>query len=126
MRHPCPAPLKRAQPAAGGNPQRGPITASALATGVADPQLFRSSSHLTAWLGLVPRWNSSGGKERLGCISEQGNSHMRRLLIGGATAVLSHARSSASGSSSRATGLLQRRPAKVGAVAFANKAARVA
>ena len=74
----------------------------------------------------MPRQNSSGGKERLGRISKQGNSYLRRLLISGAMAVLRHARSSTSGSASWATALLQRRPAKVVAVALANKAARVA
>lgn len=107
-------------------PGVGPITASALAAAVTDPHLFRSGRHLAAWLGLVPRQNSSGGKERLGRISKQGDSYIRRLLISGATAVLRHARTSRSGSASWATALLERRPAKVVAVALANKAARIA
>ena len=62
-------------------PGIGPITASALAVTVTDPTLFRSGRHLAAWLGLVPRQNSSGGKERLGGISKQGDRYIRRLLI---------------------------------------------
>ena len=107
-------------------PGVGPITASALAVTITDPTLFRSGRHLAAWLGLVPRQSSSGGKERLGGISKQGDRYIRRLLISGATAVLRHARSSAPGSASWATALLQRRPAKVVAVAPANKAAWIA
>ena len=67
-------------------PGIGPITASALAVTVTDPTLFRSGRHLAAWLGLVPRQNSSGGKERLGGISKQGDRYIRRLLISGAGA----------------------------------------
>ena len=55
-------------------PGIGPITASALAVTVTDPTLFRSGRHLAAWLGLVPKQNSSGGKQRLGGISTQGDS----------------------------------------------------
>jgi transposase len=107
-------------------PGIGPITASALAVTVTDPTLFRSGRHLAAWLGLVPRQNSSGGKERLGGISKQGDRYIRRLLISGAHAVLQHARQARPGSSPWATGLLQRRPFKLVAVALANKTARIA
>jgi transposase len=107
-------------------PGIGPITASALAVTVTDPTLFRSGRHLAAWLGLVPRQNSSGGKERLGGISKQGDRYIRRLLISGAHAVLQYARQGRSGTSTWATGLLQRRPFKLVAVALANKMARIA
>ena len=73
-------------------PGISPITASALAVTVTDPTLFRSGRHLAAWLGLVPRQNSSGGKERLGGISKQGDRYIRRLLISGADAVLQYAK----------------------------------
>jgi transposase len=106
-------------------PGIGPITASALAVTVTDPTLFRSGRHLAAWLGLVPRQNSSGGKERLGGISKQGDRYIRRLLISGAHAVLQYAKRGRPGSS-WATGLLQRRPFKLVAVALANKTARIA
>jgi transposase len=106
-------------------PGIGAITASALAVTVTDPTLFRSGRHLAAWLGLVPRQNSSGGKERLGGISKQGDRYIRRLLISGAHAVLQWAKRGRPGSA-WATGLLQRRPFKLVAVALANKTARIA
>jgi transposase len=100
-------------------PGVGPITASALAVTITDPTLFRSGRHLAAWLGLVPRQNSSGGKERLGGISKQGDRYIRRLLISGAHAVLQYAKMSRPGSQ-WTTSLLQRRPFKLVAVALAN------
>jgi transposase len=107
-------------------PGIGPITASALAVTVTDPTLFRSGRHLAAWLGLVPRQNSSGGKERLGGISKQGDRYLRRLLISGAHAVLQYAKQGRPASTTWAIGLLQRRPFKLVAVALANKTARIA
>ena len=108
-------------------PGIGPITASALAATITDPTLFRSGRHLAAWLGLVPRQNSSGGKERLGGISKQGDRYIRRLLISGAHAVLQDLkRGQARPGSAWAAGLLQRRPFKLVAVALANKTARIA
>jgi transposase len=107
-------------------PGIGPITASALAVTVTDPTLFCSGRHLAAWLGLVPRQNSSGGKARLGSISKQGDRYIRRLLISGAHAVLQHAKQDRPGSAAWATRLLQRRPFKLVAVALANKTARIA
>jgi transposase len=106
-------------------PGIGPITASALAVTVTDPALFRSGRHLAAWLGLVPRQNSSGGKERLGGISKQGDRYIRRLLISGAHAVLRYATPGRRGAE-WAMNLLQRRPFKLVAVALANKMARTA
>jgi transposase len=106
-------------------PGIGPITASALAVTIPDASLFRSGRHLAAWLGLVPRQNSSGGKERLGGISKQGDRYLRRLLITGAHAVLRYAKKGQSGSASWAGRLLERRPFKLVAVALANKTARI-
>jgi transposase len=106
-------------------PGVGAITASALQALVPDPRGFRSGRHFAAWLGLTPRPHSSGGKERLGRISKQGNTVLRTLLICGATARLRHARRRPEGAS-WVTGLLARRPFKVAAVALANKMARVA
>ncbi len=68
-------------------PGIGPITASAIAATVADATLFKSGRQLAAWIGLVPRQNSSGGKDRLGRISKQGDPYLRRLLVVGAHAV---------------------------------------
>ena len=69
-------------------PGIGPITASAIAATVTDATLFKSGRQLAAWIGLVPRQNSSGGKDRLGRISKQGDPYLRRLLVVGAHAVL--------------------------------------
>ncbi len=102
------------------------VTASALASIVPDPKAFRSGRHFAAWLGLVPRQNSSGGKSRLGRISKQGNRYIRQLLILGATSVLRYVRRDGDGGSSWVGGLLRRRPPKVVAVALANKMARIA
>src|SRR5262249_61708233 len=69
-------------------PGIGPIIAKALAATVVEPSGFRSGREFAAWLGLVPRQNSTGGKHRLGGISKRGNQYLRRLLINGASANL--------------------------------------
>lgn len=101
-------------------------TASVLASIVPGPEAFRSGRHFAAWLGLVPRQNSSGGKSRLGRISKQGNRYIRQLLILGATSVLRYVRRDRDGASSWVGGLLRRRPPKVVAIVLANKMARIA
>ena len=105
-------------------PGVGAITASALLAVAPDPRGFASGRHFAAWLGLTPRPHSSGGKERLGGISKQGNTMLRTLLIRGAVARLQYARRSPDGG--WLTKLLERRPFKVAAVALANKMARIA
>jgi transposase len=106
-------------------PGIGAIGATALAALVSNPHGFASARHFAASLGLTPKPHSSGGKERLGRISRQGNSMLRRLLVLGATSRLRHAKRS-SDAADWATRLLARRPFKVAAVALANKMARVA
>ena len=69
-------------------PGIGPIIATAIAATVTEPGQFRSGREFAAWLGLVPRQNSTGGKVRLGGISKRGNQYLRRLLINGASANL--------------------------------------
>jgi transposase len=104
-------------------PGVGPLLASAFLATVADPAIFRSGRNLAAWIGLVPRQNSSGGKERLGGISKAGNRYLRQMLIVGAMAVVRHAQRNAA----RRPWLVQmlgRRKPKVAAVALANKTAR--
>ena len=64
-------------------PGVGIITATALAASVPDPSVFKSGRQFAAWLGLVPRQNSSGGKDRLGRVSKMGNGYLRRLLVVG-------------------------------------------
>jgi transposase len=106
-------------------PGIGPITASAIAAAVLKATLFRSGRQFAAWLGLTPRAHSSGGKQRLGGISKQGDSYIRRLLVIGATAVIRCARRD-NASKSWAAKLLERKPARVVSVALANKTARIA
>jgi transposase len=103
----------------------GVIGATAIAATVTDPSVFKSGREFAAWIGLVPRQNSSGGKERLGSISKNGDRYLRRLLIVGATAVLRHARANLDKHPWLAQ-LLARRSAKAVAVALANKTARIA
>ncbi len=106
-------------------PGIGVIGATAIAATVTDPEVFKSGREFAAWIGLVPRQNSSGGKERLGSISKQGDRYLRRLLVVGATAVVRHARAHPD-KHPWLMQLLARRPAKVVAVALANKMARIA
>jgi len=105
-------------------PGIGPIIATAIAATVVDPIAFRSGREFAAWLGLVPRQNSTGGKNRLGGISKRGNQYLRRLLINGASANL--LRSKATNADPWVIGLRRRRPSLVVAVALANKTARIA
>jgi transposase len=105
-------------------PGIGPIIATAVAATVADPSVFRSGREFAAWLGLVPRQNSTGGKARLGGISKRGDSYLRRLLVNGAHAVL--LRSKAGKADPWLIALRGRKPRLVVAVALANKTARIA
>src|SRR5262249_8652616 len=105
-------------------PGIGPIIATAIATTVTDPNVFRSGREVAAWLGLVPRQNSTGGKPRRGGITKGGNRYLRRLLINGASANL--LRSKATKADPWVIGLRRRRPPLVVAVALANKTARIA
>jgi transposase len=103
-------------------PGIGPITATALVATIGDAAVFESGRHLAAWLGLVPRQHSSGGKERLGGISKAGDGYLRRLLVHGARAVMRWQGKT----SPWLAGLLKRRPVNVAVVALANKLARIA
>jgi transposase len=109
-------------------PGIGPITASAIVATVGDASQFRSARHFAAWIGLVPKQNSSGGKQRQGGISKQGDRYLRRLLVVGATAVIRHmgGRLAATPSGAWVKALLERRPARLTSVALANKTARIA
>jgi transposase len=106
-------------------PGIGPITATALVATVAEAKSFRSGRELAAWLGLVPRQSSSGGRERLGGITKMGHAYLRRLLVVGAQAVLRHAGRRADEAGPRLGRLLREKPRKVAAVALANKTARI-
>ena len=104
-------------------PGVGVITASAIAATVATPTEFKSARHFAAFLGLTPKQHSTGGRQRLGRISKQGDGYIRRLLILGGTALVRYARGA--GGTVWAKQLLARRPARVVTVALANKAARI-
>jgi transposase len=106
-------------------PGIGPVTASAIAASISDVAMFKSGRDLAAFLGLVPKQSSTGGKQRLGRISKMGDRYLRKLLVVGATAVLRYAKSGSSASQAWAQGLLARKPFKLVAVALANKNARI-
>ena len=106
-------------------PGIGEIGASAIAATVTNPRIFRSGRDFAAWIGLVPRQMSTGGKPKLGPISKQGDRYLRRLLVVGAISVLRRAKLHP-GKFPWITQMLARRPFKVVAVALANKMARTA
>jgi len=107
-------------------PGVGPVLATALVASVADPKAFRSGRDFSAWIGLVPKQNSSGGKDRLGSISKQGDRYLRGLFTAGALAVIRYAKIHGTKHRPWLTALLARRPTKVVAIALANKLARMA
>ena len=105
-------------------PGVGPVLASAIVAAVADPGAVQCGRHLAAWIGLVPRQNSSGGKDRLGGISKQGHRYLRQMLVVGALAVIRYAQRHGT-RRPWLVQLLARRTTKVAAVALANKTARI-
>ncbi len=105
-------------------PGVGPLLASAFVASVADPTVFKTGRDLAAWIGLVPKQNSSGGKDRLGSITRAGNRYLRQMLVVGAMAVIRYAERHGT-NRPWLVQLLARRPAKVAAVALANKNARM-
>jgi transposase len=105
-------------------PGIGVIGATAIVATITDPRAFKSGRDLAAFVGLVPRKASTGGKQRLGPISKQGDRYLRRILVVGAHAVLKQARAHPD-KHPWLTQLLARKPAKVAAVALANKTARI-
>jgi transposase len=107
-------------------PGVGPALATALVASVADPKAFRSGRDFSAWIGLVPKQHSSGGKDKLGSISKQGDRYLRSLFTAGALAVIRYAKIHGSKRHPWLTTLLARRPTKVVAIALANKIARMA
>ena len=106
-------------------PGIGILGATGIAATLTDPQAFRSGRDFAAWIGLVPRQDSTGGKQKLGPISKQGDRYLRRILVVGAHSVLRRAKQSPQ-KYPWLTQLLARRPFKVVAVALANKMARIA
>ena len=123
------AELVRANPQAGHLvtiPGVGVLGATAMVAAVGSGDAFRRARDLAAWLGLTPRSNSSGGKERLGRITKAGNRYLRTLLVIGATAVVGFSRRTAEGPlMSWVRKLLQVKSARLTTVALANKMARI-
>jgi transposase len=107
-------------------PGVGPALATALVASVADPKAFRSGRDFSAWIGLVPKPHSRGGREKLGSISKQGDRYLRCLFTAGALAVIRYAKIHGTKHRPWLTALLARRPTKVAAIALANKIARMA
>lgn len=107
-------------------PGFGVMTASAMSASVANPSMFASGREFAAWLGLTPRQNSSGGEEPLGGITKMGDRYLRTLLVIGATAVIRYAKEEGSAKTAWIRKLLDKKPAKVVAVALAKKMARIA
>ncbi len=107
-------------------PGVGPITASLIAATVADIRVFKSARRFAAWLGLVPRQHSTGGKTRLGRITKSGNREIRRSLVLGATSMVYRAPTWNSAAGVWARAVLERRPVRLVTLALANKMARIA
>ena len=106
-------------------PGIGFVGATAIAATVTDPNAFRSGRDFAAWIGLVPREDSTGGKQKLGPISKQGDRYLRRILVVGAHSVLKLAKKKPE-KYPWLIELLARKPFKVVAAALANKMARTA
>lgn len=122
------AQIQRAHPVArllASIPGVGPVTATALAATVPDPTMFRSGREFAAWLGLTPRENPSGGKDRLGRITKQGDSYVRHLLVIGARNVVRFPKARSRVGGGWIEALLERRRPMVVAIAVANKLARI-
>ncbi len=107
-------------------PGVGPLIATALVASIPDPHAFGSARDVPAWIGLVPKQHSSGGKDKLGSISKQGDRYLRSLFTAGALAVIRYAKIHGTKHRPWLTALLARRPTKVAAIALANKIARMA
>lgn len=105
--------------------ESGPVTASALVAGIGDPSAFAGARQFAAFLGLVPRQNSSGGKARLGRVSKMGNAYLRKLLVVGAHSVLYYRKRHTDPLRLWADKLMASKPFKLVAVAIANKLARI-
>ena len=103
----------------------GPITATAMVAAIGDKSCFKNGRQFAAWLGLVPKQHSSGGKARLFGISKRGDRYLRTLLIHGARAVLSRAAGKTDARSQWIGRMRERRHPNVVAVALANKNARI-
>jgi len=105
-------------------PGIGPLAASALVASIADAHSFANGRQVSAWLGLVPRQSSSGGKPTLLGMSKRGDAYLRTLLIHGARSAILAAKNKVDNTQGWLTNLLQRRHPNIAAVALANKNVR--
>jgi transposase len=106
-------------------PGIGPIGASLSVMKVSDPQAFRCGRDFSAWIGLTPKDHSTAGKQRLGVITRAGDEALRSVLVAGATAVIQNVKRGRGHPSPWLLELVRRKPAKLAAIALANKNARV-
>lgn len=106
-------------------PGVGPLIATAMVASIPDPHAFRSARDVSAWIGLVPKQNSTGGKERLGHISKAGNRYLRWLLVAGSMSLIRRAKQAGHTRHAWLVRIFERRPTKIAAVALANKIARM-
>jgi transposase len=106
-------------------PGVGKLGAAAIIASLPDPGAFESGRDFSAWLGLTPRQNSSGGKDRLGAITKRGNAYLRKLLVMGATALLPLSKKRTGALADWITALCARKPRRLASVAIANKLARI-
>ena len=107
-------------------PGVGPLISTALVASIPDPRVFRSGRDLSAWIGLVPKQNSSGGKEKLCGISKAGNHYLRQLLVVGALAVIRRAKQLGYTRHPWLVKLMERRSVKISDVALSNNMTRIA
>ena len=106
-------------------PGVGPIIATRIMAEVADPSSFKSGRAFSAWIGLVPKQHSSGGRDKLGHITKKGNPELRRLLVAGAMSMIIRAKLDGFTRHPWLVRLLERKPTKVAAIALANKMGRM-
>ena len=106
-------------------PGIGPVTASAIVATIGSAKQFKCGRDFAAWLGLTPINRSTGGKERLGRISKMGDRYIRNLMVVGMTSRMKQIKNAPERFDPWFTDLLERKPAKLAAVAMANKTARI-
>ena len=106
-------------------PGVGPVIATRVVAEVPDPRVFKSGRAFSAWVGLVPKQHSSGGRERLGKITKKGNPELRRLLVAGAMSMIIRAKQLGFTKHPWLSRLLERKPMMVVAIAMANKIGRM-
>jgi transposase len=106
-------------------PGIGPIGATLAVMKVADPHSFSCGRDFSAWVGLTPKDHSTAGKTRLGVITRAGDDALRSAFVAGATAVIRHVKAGKGKHSPWLVDLVRRKPAKLAAIALANKNARI-